>query len=185
MTNQREKILEAAVHVFMRYGVGRTRMGDIATEAGVVRQTLYSFFNSKDDVLCAAIRYFADKSFVDIQAAWEKSDKLEDMLDAFFEHSIISSFAIISASSDARDMIGGYSEAGKAETVRAQNKKIKAWTDLLSTHSSMQGGKDITPKKMAEYIVLSSLGLRDQAADKRQLKQLLATMKSGILSQLI
>ena len=46
---QREvKIVDAAFRVFSRYGVKRTTMNDIAEEAGLVRQTLYTVYKNKD-----------------------------------------------------------------------------------------------------------------------------------------
>ena len=112
----------------MRYGVERTRMSDIAKEAGAVRQTLYSFFDSKDDILCAAIRYFSTRSLSEVKREWEGCDSLAGKIDVYFEHAIIDSFLMISASPDARDMIGGYNAKGRAEIKRVQMTLIEtAW----------------------------------------------------------
>ena len=183
MSNVKTNILEAAVRVFMRYGVGRTRMSDIASEAGVVRQTLYSFFKSKDQILCGAIRHFSDRAQVEIEDEWQSLQTFEDKLSIFHEHAIITSFKVISASPEARDMIGGYNAAGKAEAGNAQSGKVKMWTKELSAHHLTNDG-DISAKRFAEYIVLSSIGLRDQATSERQLRALLAIQRSGLLAQI-
>ncbi|MGI9354875.1 MAG: TetR/AcrR family transcriptional regulator [Rhizobiaceae bacterium] len=180
MSDLRAKILEAAVRVFMRYGVGRTRMTDIASEAGVVRQTLYSFFNSKDEILCGAIRHFSDQSLAEIRQEWRSLERFEDKLDVFYDRAIITSFAIITASPEARDMIGGYNAVGKAETDRTQVDKIKAWSKELTAHHKPQDDLCWSAKQLAEYIVLSSIGLRDQARNERQLRILLDIQRSGL-----
>ena len=41
-------IVEAAMRCFDTWGVERTRMGDIATEADVARPTLYRYFPNKE-----------------------------------------------------------------------------------------------------------------------------------------
>jgi AcrR family transcriptional regulator len=50
-TDRRAELLEAAVRVFARKGFHASRVGDIATEAGVAHGLLYHYFRSKEDVL--------------------------------------------------------------------------------------------------------------------------------------
>jgi TetR/AcrR family fatty acid metabolism transcriptional regulator len=49
-------ILTAAVRVFARRGYHGSRVGDIATEAGVAHGLLYHYFSSKDEVLATVFR---------------------------------------------------------------------------------------------------------------------------------
>jgi TetR/AcrR family transcriptional regulator, fatty acid metabolism regulator protein len=49
-------ILDAAVRVFARGGYHGSRVGDIATEAGVAHGLLYHYFASKDEVLETVFR---------------------------------------------------------------------------------------------------------------------------------
>jgi len=48
-------IVTAARAVFTRYGVGRTRMVDIAKEARLARQTLYDFVTGRDQLIELAL----------------------------------------------------------------------------------------------------------------------------------
>jgi TetR/AcrR family transcriptional regulator, fatty acid metabolism regulator protein len=50
-TDRRIELLEAAVRVFARKGFHASRVGDIATEAGVAHGLLYHYFRSKEEVL--------------------------------------------------------------------------------------------------------------------------------------
>ena len=183
MRDQRERILEAAVSVFMRFGVGRTRMSDIATEARIARQTIYLSFKNKDEILCASIRHYSDLSLAEIKSAWASLDSLEDKLDAFYDLAVVSSYSIVNASSEARDMIGGYNAAGKAEIARAQKGKIAVWKKCLAAHK-FPADSGIKPDRLAEFIVLGSIGLRDQAGSKKHLKALLDVQKRTILAWL-
>ena len=61
MSEKQANIIEAATATFARYGVKRTTMGDIAEQAGISRQTLYSFYPNKDEILSAAIVSMADQ----------------------------------------------------------------------------------------------------------------------------
>jgi AcrR family transcriptional regulator len=51
-TLQRERaILDAAFHCFERYGVHRTRMEDVADEAGISRALLYRYFPNRAELV--------------------------------------------------------------------------------------------------------------------------------------
>jgi len=50
-----QAIKQAAAHLFMADGVERTSMDAIASAAGVSKQTVYSHFNSKDDLFRSCI----------------------------------------------------------------------------------------------------------------------------------
>jgi len=48
-------IIDAAIKVMAEHGFQRSKMEDIATEAGITKVTLYSYFNSKDALYYAVI----------------------------------------------------------------------------------------------------------------------------------
>jgi len=49
----RERILAAASRCVTRFGLHKTRLADVAAEAGVTRQTVYRYFSSVNDMLAA------------------------------------------------------------------------------------------------------------------------------------
>lgn len=49
----RARILAAASRCVERFGLPKTRMSDVAAEAGVTRQTVYRYFSSVDEMLAA------------------------------------------------------------------------------------------------------------------------------------
>lgn len=52
-TARRGEILEAATKVFAEKGYDRTRMADIAEQAGITKGTIYLYFTNKEDVFRA------------------------------------------------------------------------------------------------------------------------------------
>jgi AcrR family transcriptional regulator len=56
VADRRAELLEAAVRVFAEKGFHATRVGDIATEAGVAHGLLYHYFRSKEEVLDTVFR---------------------------------------------------------------------------------------------------------------------------------
>lgn len=53
---KREAILEAAKCLFLRYGYAGSSMEAIAAHAGVSKLTVYSHFNDKETLFCAAVK---------------------------------------------------------------------------------------------------------------------------------
>ncbi len=53
----RQRIVEAANHLFYRQGYHNTSFSDIVDASGVPRGNIYYYFKSKEDVLEAALRY--------------------------------------------------------------------------------------------------------------------------------
>lgn len=49
----RERILAAASRCVTRFGLHKTRLADVAAEAGVTRQTVYRYFSSVNEMLAA------------------------------------------------------------------------------------------------------------------------------------
>ena len=52
---KRQQITDAARALFLAQGYARTSMDAITAEAGVSKQTLYAYFDSKDDLLKAIV----------------------------------------------------------------------------------------------------------------------------------
>jgi len=54
-------ILEAALSLFMEYGVQKVSMAEIAKKAKVSQVTIYNYFESKDKLVNEVIVYYVDK----------------------------------------------------------------------------------------------------------------------------
>jgi AcrR family transcriptional regulator len=55
---RRRQILEAAMNVFSKKGFHAANVSDVAAEAGVSQGTIYWYFDSKDELLTAALLHF-------------------------------------------------------------------------------------------------------------------------------
>ena len=52
-TDKRDRVLDAAQRLFVRYGVKRTSVDDVAREAGIAKGTVYLSFKSKAELFAA------------------------------------------------------------------------------------------------------------------------------------
>src|SRR3979409_1734621 len=68
---QREAILVAATAAFLRYGFKKTSMDDVARAAGVSRQGLYLYFDTKDLLFREALQHLMSDLISAARAAAE------------------------------------------------------------------------------------------------------------------
>lgn len=78
---KRESIREAAATLFLKEGYERCSMDSIAAEAGVSKQTVYSHFDSKDELFRCCIIGKVD--MYDLRVRAEEHDDLESGLASF------------------------------------------------------------------------------------------------------
>jgi AcrR family transcriptional regulator len=86
-TEKRDRILDAAQSLFVRYGVKRTSIDDVAREAGVAKGTVYLSFESKAKLFAAIAERFCANVLADAQQvvleATPLSQRLVGMLDCY------------------------------------------------------------------------------------------------------
>jgi len=88
------EIIQAAIGVFAKNGVVKSRMIDIARAAGVGKGTIYEYFRSKEDIFIAAYNYFYRQTQAmmnqALQASQEPEQQLKNLirvsLSGFFEN---------------------------------------------------------------------------------------------------
>jgi AcrR family transcriptional regulator len=78
-TETRERLLRAAADVFAQRGYDGTRVADIAAAAGVSNGALYSHFDSKAELLVAALRAHGPRLLADLLAA-EPDRSITDLM---------------------------------------------------------------------------------------------------------
>lgn len=100
----RQRIITAAIDVFGRLGFHRATIADVATAAELAKGTLYLYFRSKEAILIAGYRHYADRivsraeakareSRPDVrarllalvEASWEGIDELRAGYPLYFE----------------------------------------------------------------------------------------------------
>src|ERR1700675_1258970 len=85
-SSQREAILMAATAIFLRYGFKKTSMDDVAQAAGVSRQGLYLYFDTKDFLFREALQYLVSHMISTARSVAEDGNlSLRDRLLGVFE----------------------------------------------------------------------------------------------------
>src|ERR1700741_5559533 len=83
---QRQAILMAATAIFLRYGFKKTSMDDVAQAAGVSRQGLYLYFDTKDLLFREALQYLVSHMISTARSvAEDRNLSIRDRLLGVFE----------------------------------------------------------------------------------------------------
>jgi AcrR family transcriptional regulator len=72
-----DRLLDGALDVVLRFGLGRFTMDDVARAAGVTRQTVYRHFGSRDALVQAVIHREQDRLLAGLAAEFATADTLE------------------------------------------------------------------------------------------------------------
>ena len=81
LSAQEERIVDAALRCFARWGVAKTTFDDVAREAGYSRATVYRFFpGGKDGLLDAVVEAEVARAFVVLGTRLAAATDLEDLL---------------------------------------------------------------------------------------------------------
>ena len=176
MVKKQEDILDAAIRVFVRYGVQRSTMGDVAKEAGVARQTLYNAFANKNEVLKGPIKLFSERSLARINAELSEGQDLGTQLAVIFEHSVVAPFLNLLESPNAADFIEGFNHAATEEIERQEERNRQVIERVLRSHRRNARPNGITTKQLSDFIQRSSSAAKHSAEDLKHLKVLLNTL---------
>jgi AcrR family transcriptional regulator len=78
----RERILEAAIQRFSKFGYRRTSINDVAEEAGLARATVYLYWRRKQDLFVAGLERFNARSWNLAEAAAAKNGSAAERIRA-------------------------------------------------------------------------------------------------------
>ncbi len=75
MANERkQQIIRAAVKRFARHGLGKTTLEEIARDIRIGKATIYHYFESKDELFFASIKWETDQFIKDIKAIFNNEE---------------------------------------------------------------------------------------------------------------
>jgi len=177
MIDREQKILDAAIEVFSRYGLRKATMGDIAEQAGVSRPTLYARFANKDEITAAAMRLISDRVVEEVTEAWRSAETISERLDIFLDCAIVRFFDQIQQMPDASDLMISYWDQGTDAQRAVEQGKIDLLAGLFQERTGTLRLRGSTPAQLAEFFYASSSSFKFTAHDAAHLERLLSSLK--------
>ncbi len=181
MNERNQSIVEAATRIFARYGINKTTMADIATEAGVARQTLYNAYQNKDELLCAVIRANALMTEEKVLERWETATGFDEKLELYFQLGPLGWYDAIEASPDAADLIEGIHRVAAVEMAEAAVRWKGHFATLIETFFDTT---TLDVPALADYLYATSLNAKSNVTNRTDLEQRLAILKQSLVALL-
>ena len=184
MNDREQKILDAAIDVFSRYGVRKATMGDIAEQAGISRPTLYARFANKDEIMAAAMQLISDRVVHEVTQAWRSATTISERIDIFLDCAIVQFFDQIKQMPDSSDLMVSYWDEGTSAQHAVEQGKIDLLAGLFDERKGALTANGSSPAQLAEFFYASSSSFKFTAHDAAHLESLLATLKQSTMVML-
>jgi AcrR family transcriptional regulator len=159
---QREAILKAATATFLRYGFKKTSMDDVAQAAGVSRQGLYLYFDTKDLLFREALQYLVSHMISTARSVAEDGNlSLRDRLLGVFEAVHASAFQ--SASPEhAFELLQSAQSADGALLVQLDRDLMGIVAALLAEAGAADRWEEagVTVAELSEQLLMSAKGIK-------------------------
>ena len=173
MDEKEENLLEAAQRVFHRYGVKRASMADIASEAGVSRQTLYNAFDNKDDIFRGTIRLYTDLAVAEIEETIAGTSDVSKQIGAVLDVMSLKPYRNLKSSPNAEDLVAGFNAVGKKELENGFQRYRGALVKIFAPHADVLKTHSLTPESLAEIVQRGASAMKYNAASEEHLVQML------------
>lgn len=86
---RRDEIISAAKKLIIEKGYRKTSVEDITTEAGIAKGSFYTYFKSKDSLICTLMSEKDDKFYKKLNEKMKFSKTLEEKIKNYVEHYLI------------------------------------------------------------------------------------------------
>ena len=159
---QREAILKAATATFLRYCFKKTSMDDVAQAAGVSRQGLYLYFDTKDLLFREALQYLVSHMISTARSVAEDGNlSLRDRLLGVFE--AVHGNAFQSASPEhAFELLQSAQSADGALLVQLDRDLMGIVAALLAEAGAADRWEEagVTVAELSEQLLMSAKGIK-------------------------
>jgi AcrR family transcriptional regulator len=150
-TDKRDRILDAAQELFVRYGVKRTSIDDVAREAGIAKGTVYLSFESKAELFAAIADRLCASTFADVQRIALETTPLTTRLVRILDRYIGATHRLIAQSPHIAELTAS-KETLSAAAFDALDRRIHS---LLSV---LLGEAGITRDEAPDMLLAAGLG---------------------------
>lgn len=177
MNNRDSKIVSAAFRRFAHYGVKKTTISEIATEAGVSRQTLYNAFASKEDLMCGAICHYAQQAVDAIREDCKNVEDIGERLDIAYRHLALNPFESLNQAPHIDEIIQTIGQISECDRDRYAKIYVSGIRQAVLPAKDAIEAAGLTLECLCAFIKSSFTQMKSEAQDVEHLHQLYRTLK--------
>lgn len=171
---KKDRVLSAALDIFLRYGYKRVTMNDIAEAAGISRPALYLVFESKEEIFRSVYEQWVKGTLAEIERAIGSVKTPEGKLRAAFELWTVLPFERMRTSSEVAELLEctfGFAQDAVDQGYRSFEKAI---LPVLKSHSKFHNAKTkVSAEKTAHVLSGAVRGFKIIAKDVPEIRSLI------------
>ncbi|MCY4336242.1 MAG: TetR/AcrR family transcriptional regulator [Litoreibacter sp.] len=181
MNERTLNIVESAFKRFANYGVNKTSMTEIASDANVARQTLYNAFESKEALISAALKHYGGKTRSDIERDCVQATSMDARLEVLFKHMGVIPFEAMQHLPHLDEVleIGDSLPPEEQETIRANY--LEAVRLALLPFEVQIEAAGILPSQLHRHIKATFKQIKREATSVDELRALFEPLRAMIL----
>ncbi len=172
MNERNIKIVETAIRLFVQYSVAKTSMAEIAEEAGVARQTVYNSFESKEDLIFAALLHYADYTKNNIELDCKGFTEPGPRLDVLFKHMAVVPFEAMQKFPHVDEIMVFAENLSEERKAIIKNTYKDAIRHVLLPFESQIRDFKIEPERLYDLMKAMLTQIKREAKDVENLRQL-------------
>ncbi len=176
---KRQRVADAALDVFQRYGFARTTMADLAEAACMSRPALYLLFPNKEEIFAAAVLSANARNLHEIRSRLPEREGLEQQLTYVCQAWIGGGYDQVRRFPDARDLTDLPLPPVQEAYAALQQLLAELMADAVA--SSRWG---VSAEELARLLVVAMRGFKGEAADRSDLDRMIALEVSAVVSAL-
>lgn len=176
---KRQRVAEAALDVFQRYGFARTTMADLAEAVGMSRPALYLLYANKEEIFAAAVLSANARNLREIRSHLAEQAGLEQQLTYVCQTWIGGGYDQVRRFPDARDLTDLPLPPVQEAYTALQQLLAELMADAVA--SSHWG---VPAEELARLLVVAMRGFKAEAVDRGDLDRMIALEVSAVAAAL-
>jgi AcrR family transcriptional regulator len=159
---RRAHILDTALQVFKTHGYDGATLSAVATAAGISRESMRHYFNSRDELLLAVV-HAADEQVRPADAAEEERGLFERIIQSATRTAGVPGLAALYATLTARSVVEVGTEASAMMVERLERLRAQVTHEVQRAQAHAEIRDDLPAETLAALIIATSDGLTTQA----------------------
>ena len=175
-------IARAGLEQFVKYGMRKTTMQDIADASGLSRQTLYNRVSNKDELLRLVAQYYLNDIIERCARSAAEAKTLDAAIDHLITHFVVEAWQTINAMPEARELeMASHSAITTVVDAASDAKKALIRSTLEPFAAAETSPAAASVDDIVDFFMASSVGIKSTATSETQLRALCATFKSSLM----
>jgi AcrR family transcriptional regulator len=176
---KRERVADAALQVFQRYGFARTTMADLAAASGMSRPALYLLFPNKEEIFAAAVLSANARNLREIRSHLAVQSGLDEKLTFACQAWIGGGYDQVRRFPDAKDLTDLPLPPVQEAYAAFQQLLAELMADAVAATRW-----DVTAEELARLLSVAMRGFKGEAVDRRDLDRMIALEVTAVVSAL-